>query len=41
MPIVYFTQLLALALGLTPEDCGFELGYTDARPLLESKGLIA
>jgi heterodisulfide reductase subunit B len=41
MPVVYFTQLLALALGLSPEDCGFELGHTDARPLLESKGLIA
>jgi heterodisulfide reductase subunit B len=41
MPVVYFTQLLALALGLAPEDCGFELGHTDARPLLESKGLIA
>lgn len=41
MPVVYFTQLLALALGLAPEDCGFESGHTDARPLLESKGLIA
>jgi heterodisulfide reductase subunit B2 len=41
MPVVYFTQLLALALGLAPEDCGFELGHTDARPLLGSKGFIA
>lgn len=41
MPVVYFTQLLALSLGLAPEECGFESGHTDARPLLESKGLIA
>ena len=40
IPVVYFTQLLALALGLPPEVCGFELNYSDPRPLLESKGLL-
>jgi heterodisulfide reductase subunit B len=41
LPIVYFTQLLALALGLGPEACVFELDYADPRPLLESKGLLS
>lgn len=41
LPLLYFTQLLALALGLGPEECGFAAGYTDARPLLKSKGFIA
>lgn len=40
IPILYFTQLLGIALGLDSDD--FELGkhYVDPRPLLESKGLI-
>jgi heterodisulfide reductase subunit B len=40
MPILYFTQLLALSLGLGPEVCRFDLNYVDPRPLLESKKLI-
>ena len=40
MPILYFTQLLALSLGLGAEVCRFDLNYIDPRPLLESKGLI-
>lgn len=40
MPIIYFTQLMALAMGLGPEACLFELDYADPRPLLESKGLL-
>lgn len=40
IPVVYFTQLLALALGLDPEVCHFELNATDPRPFLESKGLL-
>lgn len=40
IPILYFTQLLALALGLNSEVCRFELNYVDPRPLLESKKLI-
>ncbi|MGV8147246.1 MAG: CoB--CoM heterodisulfide reductase iron-sulfur subunit B family protein [Alkaliphilus sp.] len=38
IPILYFTQLLALALGV--ESCGFESNKIDARPILKSKGLI-
>jgi len=40
IPVVYFTQLLALALGLEPDVCLFELNYIDPRPLLRSKGLL-
>lgn len=40
IPILYFTQLLALALGLEVESCGFESNKIDARPILKSKGLI-
>ncbi len=40
IPVLYFTQLLALALGLNPEVCRFELNYVDPRPLLESKELL-
>ncbi|MBM3133335.1 MAG: heterodisulfide reductase, subunit B [Chloroflexi bacterium] len=40
MPILYFTQLMALAFGLDPaiEQC--EAESADPRPLLESKGLL-
>ena len=41
IPIFYFTQVLALALGLGEEVCKFDLHYVDPRPLLESKGLRA
>ncbi len=40
LPVFYFTQLLALALGLKAEVCGFEQHVVDPRPLLSSKGLI-
>lgn len=40
LPVFYFTQLLALALGLGAEVCGFEKHVIDPRPLLSSKGLI-
>jgi len=40
MPIIYFTQLLALSLGVDPEICGFDLNFGEPRPLLQSKGLI-
>jgi heterodisulfide reductase subunit B len=40
MPVLYFTQLLAIALGLGEEVCDFELNYVDPRPILEEKGLI-
>ena len=41
LPVLYFTQLLALALGLGPEACRFDLNYVDPRPLLEEKGLLS
>ncbi len=34
VPIVYFTQLMAVALGLPEEDWGMDGMYTDPRPLL-------
>jgi heterodisulfide reductase subunit B len=40
MPVLYFTQLLAIALGLDDNVCDFELNYVNPRPLLEEKGLI-
>jgi heterodisulfide reductase subunit B len=40
MPLIYFTQLLGLSLGLNPDVCHFELNYIDPRPLLQSKGLF-
>ena len=40
IPIVYFSQLLAISLGLDPAVCRFELNYADPRPLLESKGFL-
>ena len=41
MPIVYFTQLMAIALGLDSCVCQFDLNYVDPRPLLQSKGLLS
>jgi len=40
LPVFYFTQLLALALGLGAEVCGFQKHVIDPRPLLSSKGFI-
>lgn len=40
VPIFYFTQLLALSLGLGPEVCHFEQNYGEALPFLERKGVI-
>jgi heterodisulfide reductase subunit B len=40
MPIIYFTQLLALSLGVAPEICGFDLNFGEPLSLLQSKGLI-
>ena len=41
IPVLYFTQLLALALGLEPEACRFDLNYVDPLPLLREKGLVS
>jgi len=40
MPVLYFTQLMAIALGLGEEVCGFDQNFTDPRPLLIQKGLL-
>ncbi|MCK4765795.1 MAG: CoB--CoM heterodisulfide reductase iron-sulfur subunit B family protein [Candidatus Aminicenantes bacterium] len=40
MPVLYFTQLLALALGCGEEALGFDLNYIDPKPVLKEKGLI-
>lgn len=40
IPVFYFTQLLALSLGLEEKVCRFELNFIDPRPLLKSKHLI-
>ena len=41
LPIFYFTQLLAIALGLDPEFCKFEYSQPDTLKMLEERGLIA
>ncbi len=40
MPVLYFTQLLALALGLPQKDAALNKNLVDPRPLLKSKGFI-
>lgn len=40
MPVFYFTQLLALGLGLSEAMVGMERHFVDPRPLLREKGLI-
>ena len=40
VPVFYFTQLLALGLGLKESALGLDQHYVDPRPLLSGKGLI-
>ncbi len=40
MPILYFTQLMALALGLPEKDAVLQKNLVDARPLLKEKDFI-
>ena len=40
MPVVYFTQLMALAFGLGEEAAAFTGNEPDPRPLLREKGLL-
>lgn len=40
IPIVYFTQMLGLALGQDVDSLGFDKNMWDARPLLKKKGII-
>lgn len=41
MPVLFFTQLMALALGLPEKKAALNKNLTDPRPLLKSKGLLA
>ncbi|MEW5901434.1 MAG: CoB--CoM heterodisulfide reductase iron-sulfur subunit B family protein [Acidobacteriota bacterium] len=40
IPILYFTQLLAIALGCEEKDLRLDLHYVDPKPLLQQKRLI-
>jgi heterodisulfide reductase subunit B len=40
IPVVYFTQLLALALGMAADDLGFERNLIDPLPVLREKGVV-
>jgi len=40
LPILYFTQLLAIALNCPKDTLKFDLHYFDPKPLLKEKGLI-
>ena len=41
LPVFYFSQLLALALGLEVDTCRFELNAEEARALLTERNLVA
>ncbi len=40
IPVVYYTQLMALAFGLGEEETAFGENYTDPGPILKMRGLI-
>ena len=40
IPILYFTQILAIALGCPEDALRFDLHYIDPKPVLKEKGLI-
>ncbi len=40
IPVLYFTQLLAIAMGCTEESLKLDLHHVDPKPLLQGKGLI-
>ena len=40
IPVVYFTQLLALALDLPAQELGFERNFIDPLPILKEKGVV-
>jgi len=40
IPVIYFTQLMALAFGLGPGEAGFSPNTPDPTPLLEERGLL-
>jgi heterodisulfide reductase subunit B len=40
IPILYFSQLLAIALGCPQDSLRLDLHYIDPKPILKEKGLI-
>ena len=40
IPVLYFTQLTAIALGCSEESLKLDLHYVDPKPLLREKGLV-
>jgi heterodisulfide reductase subunit B len=40
IPVLYFTQLMALALGQGEDVCHFDIHHVDPRPMLTDKGLL-
>jgi heterodisulfide reductase subunit B len=40
LPVLYFTQLMAIALGCSEESLRLDLHYVDPKPLLREKGLV-
>lgn len=40
LPIIYFTQLLGLALGVAEEKLGFDENLVDPRPVLRARGIL-
>jgi heterodisulfide reductase subunit B len=40
IPVLYFTQLLGIAMGLDYRTVGFEQNAVDPLPLLKEKGLL-
>lgn len=40
IPILYFTQLMAVAFGCPEQDLRFDLHYIDPKPIFKEKGLI-
>ena len=40
VPVLYFSQLMAVAFGLDLSTCNFELNYVDPLPLLREKGVL-
>jgi len=40
IPILYFTQVLGLALGIKPEKLGLKKNIIDPAPLLREKGIL-
>ena len=41
MPVLYFTQLMALALGLPEKAAALNKNLVDPRPVLKERGILA